>query len=125
MNSPALKVDPIIKTHASIITDGSSINSKVMYSINCLQNAIEYQNANRNGNIIYLQGIVNRILEICKKMGEISEDQLTGILRLLNNLITEDSRLTVTEEIDLVSIVVRFNPANGVIAEDLCHVTSA
>lgn len=72
MNGPTLKVDPIIKTHASIITDSNAINSKVMYSISCLQSAIEYQNANRNGNIIYLQGIVNRVLEVCKKTGGMS-----------------------------------------------------
>lgn len=95
MNGPILKVDPIIKTHAGIITDSNTVNSKVMYSVSCLQNAIEYQNANRNANITYLQGIVNRILEVCKKSGDMTEDQLTGILRLLNHLITEDSRLTV------------------------------
>ena len=72
MNGPSLKVDPIIKTHAGIITECSSINSKVMYSVSCLQNAIEYHNANRNANIIYLQGIVSHFLDVCKKSGEIS-----------------------------------------------------
>lgn len=95
MNGPSLKVDPIIKTHAGIITDSNAITSKVMYSISCLQNAIEYQNANRNANITYLQGIVDRFLEVCKQSGDISEDQLIGVLRFLNHLITEESRLTV------------------------------
>jgi hypothetical protein len=87
-------VDPIIKSHGAIIGEGNSLSSKVMYSISCLQNAIEYQNANRNANINYLQSVIENLIVLGDKSKEISEDHMKSLLRLLNNLLTEGNKLS-------------------------------
>jgi predicted HNH restriction endonuclease len=82
------KVDPIIKSHGVILAESSSLNSKVMYSISCLQSNIEFQNVNRNANINYLQSIVPSLIALGEKSEEISEDHLKCLLRLINSLLT-------------------------------------
>lgn len=87
-------MDPIIKSHGAIIAEGSSLSSKVMYSISCLQNAIEYQNSNRNANINYLQSVIENLIVLGEKTKEIGEDHMKSLVRLLNNLLTEGNQLS-------------------------------
>jgi hypothetical protein len=115
-------IDTIITSHAGIISEGVVLNSKIMYSISCLQNAIEYQNANRQANLLYLQGSIAQLIQLGRKTQEINEDHLKSILKLLNSLLAEGNTLTVEEENTLISIVIKVNVPNGTMGEDLCHV---
>lgn len=81
-------VDSIIKSHATIISDANALNSKIMYSVNCLLNNIEYQNANRNTNITYLQPTITHLISLGERAKEITEDHLKYILKLINTLLS-------------------------------------
>lgn len=64
MNPNLHKIDSHIKSHTEIIKSSHALNSKTSYSINCLLNSIEYNNANRLDNITYIKQYTKNFIAI-------------------------------------------------------------